>query len=66
MDTNLYALQTMVAERLTRARSEARRLDLVALARPSRRSLRARLGAGLIALGVWLRGTASLVAARQP
>jgi len=31
MDTNLYALQMLAAERLTHAREEARRLDLIAL-----------------------------------
>jgi len=56
METNLYALETLTAERLTRAREQARRLNLSALARPRRRPLRARLGAALIACGEWLRG----------
>ena len=64
MDTNLYALQMLAAERLTGAREEARRLDLVALARGSRPRLRVRLGARLIALGEWLRGAPLLTAAR--
>ena len=64
MDTNLYELQILAAERLTHAREEARRLDLVALARGPRPRLRARLGARLIALGEWLRGEPLLAAAR--
>ena len=55
METNLYALETLTAERLTRARAEARRLNLVALARSRRRPLRARVGEALIACGEWLR-----------
>ena len=55
MDHNFYALETMLAERLTDARREALRCHLAALARPRRRPLRARLGAALIALGEWLR-----------
>ena len=55
METNLYALETLTAERLTRAREQARRLNLAALAGPRRRPLRARLGVALIALGEWLR-----------
>ena len=60
MDTNLYALEVMVRERLTQARDEARRHDLAALAQPG---LRVRLGAGLIALGERLRGEPALVLA---
>jgi hypothetical protein len=52
-----------VHERLTRARDEARRLDLVAGVRRARRPLRARLGGGLIALGEWLRGDPMLAPA---
>jgi hypothetical protein len=63
MDTNVYALQMLAAERLTHARNEARRLDLVAQARRARPSRRARLGAVLIALGEWLRGAPVLAAA---
>jgi hypothetical protein len=55
MENNFYALETMLAERLTDARREARRAHLAALARPRRRPLRARLGEALIALGEWLR-----------
>ena len=66
MDTNLYALQTLAAERLTHARDEARRADLAALARVGRPPLHARLGAGLIALGEWLRGDPALLVASQP
>jgi hypothetical protein len=55
MENSLYALETMLAERLTDARREARRCHLAALARPRRRPLRARLGETLIALGEWLR-----------
>jgi hypothetical protein len=55
MDNNPYVLAAMVDERLTRARDEARRLALLARARRPGHPLRARLGAGLIALGEWLR-----------
>jgi hypothetical protein len=55
MDNNFYALETMVAERLTDARREAQRAHLAALADSRRRALRARLGKALIALGEWLR-----------
>lgn len=61
MDNNPYALEMLTAERLTQARAEARRLAVVALARPPRRPLRARLGARLIALGEWLRRGAAPV-----
>ena len=64
MDTNLYALQMLAAERLTHAREEARRLDLVAIARGPRPRLRVRLGARLIALGEWLRRAPLLAPAR--
>ena len=64
MDANHYTLETMVAERLTHARAEARRLDLVARGRRARPPLRARVGAGLIALGEWLRAEPPLVPAR--
>jgi hypothetical protein len=55
METNLYALETLTAERLTRARAEALRQHRVAWARPRRRPLRARVGEALIACGEWLR-----------
>ena len=64
MDANHYTLETMVTERLTHARAEARRLDLVARGRRARPPLRVRVGAGLIALGEWLRGEPPLVPAR--
>lgn len=64
MDTNLYALEIAVRERLTHARDEARRQDLAALV--SRPRLRVRLGAGLIALGEWLRGGPALAPAGLP
>ena len=64
METNHHALETMVTERLTHARDEARRRELAARARGARPRLRVRLGAGLIALGEWLRGQPVLVAAR--
>jgi len=66
MDTNFHALAMLVAERLTRAREAARRQDLLALARPPRRRLRAWLGQGLIALGHWLRREPDFVPAGQP
>ena len=65
MDSNVYALQALAAEKLTRARDEARRANLVARARTGRPRLRARIGAGLIALGEWLRDSPTLVAAHQ-
>jgi hypothetical protein len=66
MDANPYALDVMVRERLTHARDLARRQDLAARARAGRPGLRPRLGARLIALGVWLGGQPRLVAVRQP
>jgi hypothetical protein len=66
MDTNIYALQTLAAEKLTRARDEARRAHLLARVRAGRPCLRARIGAGLIALGEWLRGAPALTTAPQP
>jgi hypothetical protein len=56
METNLYALEMLTAERLTHAREEAQRLGRLARARPRHRSLRVRFGCALIALGEWLRG----------
>jgi hypothetical protein len=66
MDSDLYALETMVRERLTHARDEARRQNLTARARASRPGLRVRLGDRLIALGAWLRDAPTLVATGQP
>jgi hypothetical protein len=66
MDNNLYALETLVAIRLTEARAEARRLDLMALAQPPNGApVRRRLGMALIALGEWLRDTGAVVVARS-
>jgi len=64
MDPNFYALETLVAERLTEARQAAHRLSLAAMSRPRRRALRVRLGEALIALGEWLRR--GVVLAAQP
>ena len=64
METNFYALEVLVDERLTDARRTAQRLRAAALARARRRPLRLRLGEGLIALGEWLRQGALL--APQP
>jgi hypothetical protein len=65
MDNNLYALETLVAIRLTEAHATARRLDLLALARPPRTSLRRRIGAMLIGLGEWLRDAGAGVPVRS-
>ena len=65
MDNNLYALETLVALRLTEARATARRLDLLALARPPRTSVRRRIGATLIGLGEWLRDAGAVVSVRS-
>jgi hypothetical protein len=65
MDNNLYALETLVAIKLTEARAEAHRLDLMALAQPPRLLVRRRLGLALIALGEWLRDTGAVVPARS-
>ena len=66
MDNNLYALETLVAIRLTEARAEARRLDLMARSQPPKgASVRRRLGLALIALGEWLRDTGAAVPARS-
>jgi hypothetical protein len=64
MEYNHCALEMLVSERLTEARQAAHRLNLVAQARARRSTLRARLGAALIALGEWLRRGAVL--APQP
>jgi hypothetical protein len=66
MDTNVYALETMARERLAHLRDEARRMDLLALARVARPALRVRLGVALVALGEWLRREPVLVPAAQP
>jgi hypothetical protein len=66
MDSNAYALEIMVRDRLTLARVDARRRELVARARAARPGLRVRLGGGLIALGVWLRGEPTLAPAGLP
>jgi hypothetical protein len=66
MDNNLYALETLVAIKLTEARAEARRLDLMALAQPPKGApVRRRLGLVLIALGEWLRHTGAALPARS-
>jgi hypothetical protein len=65
MDNNLYALETLVAIRLTEAHATARRLDLLALARPPRTSLRRRIGATLIGFGEWLRDLGAVVSVRS-
>ena len=66
MDNNLYALEPLVAIRLTEARAEARRLDLMALAQPPKGApVRRRLGLALIALGEWLRDTGAVVPVRS-
>jgi hypothetical protein len=54
MDLNEYTLEMLVREKLTEARLLTARRALIERARPPRPSLRARLGAGLIALGVRL------------
>ena len=65
MDSNLYALEKLVALRLTEARATARRLDLLALAPLPRTSVRQRIGATLIGLGEWLRDTGTVVPIRS-
>jgi hypothetical protein len=65
MDSNLYALEKLAAQRLTEARATARRLDLLAHARPPRTSVRQRLGATLIGLGEWLRDAGAVVPVRS-
>ena len=65
MDNNLYALETLVAIRLSEARAEAHRLDLMALAQPPQLPVRRRLGLALIALGEWLRDTGAVAPARS-
>jgi hypothetical protein len=52
MDTNVYALEAHVRERLTDARARAARR--ASLPRSRRRPLRAVVGAALIAVGTWL------------
>ena len=65
MESNLYALEKLALQRLADARAAARRLDLVALARPPRTPVRQRLGAALIALGEWLRDASPGLPARS-
>ena len=65
MENNVYALETLAAERLNEARATARRLSLVAQVRAPRTRLRQSLGAVLIALGEWLRDTGAGVPARS-
>ena len=65
MDNNLYALETLVALRLTEARATAHRLDLLALARPPRTFIRRRIGATLIGLGEWLRDAGAVASVRS-
>jgi len=66
MDTNPYALDVLVRERLTHARDVARRQELVHQARATRPALRVRLGTTLIALGEWLSGAPALAPAGLP
>jgi hypothetical protein len=56
MDTNHYALECYVRDRLMRARDEVRAAHLLHALRPirPRRRLRGVLGGALIALGQWL------------
>ena len=65
MDNNLYALEKVVTQRLAEARDTARRLDLLALARPPRTPVRQRIGAVLIGLGEWLRDAGAVVPVRS-
>ena len=65
MENNVYALETLAAERLSEARATARRLSLVAQARHPRTPLRRSIGAALIALGEWLRHTGAGLPARS-
>ena len=51
MDTNDYAIGILAEQRLREARLEAARRELVARHRRPRPSLRARVGAALIAVG---------------
>jgi hypothetical protein len=50
---------------LTETRATARRLDLLALARPPRTSVRQRIGATLIGLGEWFRDAGAVVPVRS-
>jgi hypothetical protein len=56
MDANEYALEVLVREKLADARATTARHALVVGARPARATLRARVGAALIALGERLAG----------
>lgn len=57
MDIHEYVLEHLVRERLHDARSLSARHALILESRPPRVTLRARLGAALIALGERLAGT---------
>ena len=65
MDNNLYALETLVALRLTEARAEAHRLDLLALARRRVHPYAGGSAPTLIALGEWLRDPGAVVSVRS-
>jgi len=65
MENNVYTLETLAADRLDEARATARRLSLLAQVRAPRTRLRHRIGAGLIALGEWLRDTGAGIPARS-
>jgi hypothetical protein len=54
MDLGVYVTEKLVAVRLAELRAESARVAALAAARPRRRGMGARLGAGLIRLGQWL------------
>lgn len=59
MDINEYAIEALVRQRLHDARVHAARHALVSRIRPPRATLRARLGAAVIALGQRIVGASS-------
>ena len=59
MDTNVYVVEKLVADRLAEARAERHRISIVRSARAGHGGIGAGLGAALIRIGQWLtRGDA--------
>ena len=54
MDLGVYVTEKLVAVRLAELRAESARWAVLEAARPRRRGMGPRLGAGLIRLGRWL------------
>ncbi|HMH49663.1 MAG TPA: hypothetical protein VK548_05480 [Candidatus Acidoferrum sp.] len=66
MEVNVYALETLVRDKLDEARAITARRALVMHSRPARAPLRERVGAALIALGERLGGGVASRAGAPP